>query len=226
MAYDAARQQVVLFGGGDPNPVGDTWTWDGTDWTERSPVHTPSPRWYSNMAFDPAAGRVVLFGGVVGGDYLGDTWTWNGSDWTQRTPAHSPPARWAAPTATNASGDGVVVFGGAGHPPDLLLADTWTWNGTDWTAQTAASIGLSRRSGPAGESIDVAGWGYLPGEQVKLTFSDSVIGGVKLKRVTTDASGAFHAKVRVPAGATPGKQVIRAVGNSSGDIAKQGFTVT
>ncbi len=37
--YDAARSQVELFGGtsnGDAlNAFGDTWTWDGTDWTQR-----------------------------------------------------------------------------------------------------------------------------------------------------------------------------------------------
>src|SRR6266849_8795767 len=32
MAYDAARQQAVLYGGsaGSPNPLGETWVWDGT----------------------------------------------------------------------------------------------------------------------------------------------------------------------------------------------------
>jgi hypothetical protein len=36
MAYDAARSQIVLFGGYslEDGEVGDTWTWDGTDWTQ------------------------------------------------------------------------------------------------------------------------------------------------------------------------------------------------
>ena len=34
MAYDAARGQVVLFGGQDAfSFFGDTWTWDGAAWT-------------------------------------------------------------------------------------------------------------------------------------------------------------------------------------------------
>ena len=37
MAYDAASGQVVLFGGGGHAWLGDTWTWDGTDWTQRTP---------------------------------------------------------------------------------------------------------------------------------------------------------------------------------------------
>ena len=44
MAYDAARNQVVLFGGsgaalpGNLNGVlGDTWVWNGVDWTDMTP---------------------------------------------------------------------------------------------------------------------------------------------------------------------------------------------
>ncbi len=45
MTYDAARGQVVLFGGyRSAHDFGDTWTWDGTDWTQLSPVHSPSAR--------------------------------------------------------------------------------------------------------------------------------------------------------------------------------------
>src|SRR5438445_202414 len=37
MAYDAADHQVVLFGGLNypaDSDLGDTWTWDGTQWTQ------------------------------------------------------------------------------------------------------------------------------------------------------------------------------------------------
>src|SRR3954468_16908234 len=74
MAYDAADGQVVLFGGS----AGRTWTWDGSDWTRRTPLHSPppSPSYYRyGMAYDAANGQVVLFGGVAG-----DTWTWDGTD--------------------------------------------------------------------------------------------------------------------------------------------------
>jgi hypothetical protein len=89
MAYDA-RSQVVLFGGYDENTYfGDTWTWDGTDWTKRTPAHSPSPRFGSGMAYDAARSQVVLFGGYDNVSLLGDTWTWDGTDWTKRTPSHS-----------------------------------------------------------------------------------------------------------------------------------------
>ena len=64
MAYDAARGEVVLFGGRRLRLLDDTWTWDGTDWTERSPRHrSPSARDSMGMAYDAARGEVVMFGG-------------------------------------------------------------------------------------------------------------------------------------------------------------------
>src|SRR5580765_7461768 len=66
MAYDAASNQVVLFGGfilDSPYLLGDTCTWDGTDWTQRFPAHFPSARYYTSMAYDAARGQVVMFGG-------------------------------------------------------------------------------------------------------------------------------------------------------------------
>ena len=39
--------KVVLFGGspsGQGDVVGDTWVWDGTQWTEEHPAHSPPAR--------------------------------------------------------------------------------------------------------------------------------------------------------------------------------------
>jgi pimeloyl-ACP methyl ester carboxylesterase len=78
MAYDAARGQVVLFGGLDINNVllNDTWVWDGTDWTQKSPANSPTPRAQHEMAYDALRGQVVLFGGWDGSGTPNDTWVW------------------------------------------------------------------------------------------------------------------------------------------------------
>src|SRR2546427_652082 len=81
MAYDAARGRVVLFGGsGASGPLGDTWEWDGTSWSQ-VPSSGPSVRSGHAMAYDTVRGHVVLFGGTLGhsGVYFGDTWQWNGT---------------------------------------------------------------------------------------------------------------------------------------------------
>jgi len=87
MAYDAADQRVVLFGGvqGDftnfnPGTVwGDTWLWDGSKWMKMNPTNSPPARWGAMMTYDAAHGQVVLFGGrpdfnLNGSFGLADTW--------------------------------------------------------------------------------------------------------------------------------------------------------
>jgi hypothetical protein len=123
MAYDAATGTVVMFGG-YPKHGGivfaDTWTWDGTNWTQQTPATSPPARAYASMAYDAATGTAVLFGS----DPSADTWTWDGTNWTQQAPATSPPAREAAAMAYDAATGTVVLFSGYGHN---YLSDTWTW---------------------------------------------------------------------------------------------------
>ena len=103
MAYDAATGTVVLFGGIGNGPVtgqeifNDTWTWNGTTWTEQHPASSPGARFDGSMAYDTATGTAVLFGGVFA---PGDTWTWDGTTWTEQAPATRPSAR----------GDGAMAY--------------------------------------------------------------------------------------------------------------------
>jgi hypothetical protein len=141
MVYDEARGRVVLFGGGGPNgQLGDTWTWDGTTWTQLQPATSPSPRSAASLAYDRAHGRVVLFGGVTpvaggGLKHYGDTWSWDGVTWTQLQPATSPPARQLGNMAWDPTGRQVVLYGGHNGAP---MGDTWTWDGSTWTQRISA----------------------------------------------------------------------------------------
>jgi len=83
MDYDAAQGQVVLFGGYNAYTgavLGDTWAWNGTRWTQLIPAASPSARYNSAMAYDPAQGQLVLFGGLdafaSGYPFYNDTWVW------------------------------------------------------------------------------------------------------------------------------------------------------
>src|SRR5262245_50153857 len=58
MAYDRSRGHVVLFGGWDDRWglgtfYGDTWEWDGNQWTQRT-VTGPPPAWGPAMTYDTA----------------------------------------------------------------------------------------------------------------------------------------------------------------------------
>ena len=151
MTYDGVAGNIVLFGGCSNNSdtctyLNDTWTWDGTTWTQQFPAQSPSPR-VANMAYDAATKNVVLFGGTdsYSGGLLGDTWIWNGvaKTWTQQNPSASPAPR-LAPVAYDAATQMVVLFGGGiEHPPGsggTAFGDTWNWNGTAWTQAFPATL--------------------------------------------------------------------------------------
>jgi outer membrane protein OmpA-like peptidoglycan-associated protein len=87
---------MVLFGGENDSLWGDTWTFNGTTWTELLPATSPPARVGASMAYDPATGNAVLFGGYGSGGLLADTWTYS-------------PATPGAPTITAATpGNGQV----------------------------------------------------------------------------------------------------------------------
>jgi hypothetical protein len=163
MAYDAGTGQLVLFGGYDPPGLGgpgflnDTWTWDGTTWTQLHPATSPPARAFASMAYDAGTGQLVLFGGGITGTGLEDTWTWDGTTWTQQSPASSPPALGAASMAYDSSTEQLVLFGGdpsSGPPNDT----TWTWTGSTWIQLNPATS----PSGRTGASMAyVAGTGQL-----------------------------------------------------------------
>lgn len=138
MAYDSKRGVVVLFGGiaekslSNPDPsnsiddevFGDTWEWDGENWTRRA---SPSPKWrYENnewvqydgnyigppprafhtMAYHEERGTVVLYGGYNG---RGGSDTYGLRGW------------------------GGVVF-----------SDAWEWDGERWKPLMTTGIGPVR----------------------------------------------------------------------------------
>jgi RHS repeat-associated protein len=150
MAYDAARQRVVLFGGWDGyTETGDTWEWDGTNWELRATTG-PSPRVLHSMAYDPVRMRTVLFGGRDRNAwiYYTDTWEWDGTAWTLRATTGPGGRENGGMAFCNGR---VMLFGG--YRNTSYLSDTWEWNGSSWT-QRAVS-GPSARSGFAIASSDV-----------------------------------------------------------------------
>jgi galactose oxidase-like protein/Kelch motif protein len=138
LSAGAIRGVVLMGGDGDTGFLGDTWQWNGAQWSQASPAHSPPARWFASAA--TMLGRVVLFGGSIGnsGPYLNDGWQWDGSDWTPQSPAQAPPPRMCAATAI--LNGKLLLFGGA--TTDLsagtVLHDTWVWDGTSWTQQHPA----------------------------------------------------------------------------------------
>lgn len=143
MVYDAARGVIVMFGGrcGSDCALDDTWEYDGTDWTAITTQHVPPARYLHGMAWDATRGETLVFGGRCGTSCrLGDTWAYDGTDWRVLEPLHAPSPRGGSSMAYDAARGTIVVFGGFGCVDESSLEtscfrnDTWSWNGTDWTA--------------------------------------------------------------------------------------------
>jgi uncharacterized protein (TIGR03437 family) len=149
MAYDSAHDQVVLFGGccdANGNPFGDTWVWDGANWTQQFPQTSPPGRVFFAMAYDSAHDQVVLFGGSDASfNLLSDTWTWDGANWSQKTPQTSPSSREFFAMAYDSAHGQSVLFGG-GDANFNVLGETWVWDGSNWTKDSPQTRPPPRQS--------------------------------------------------------------------------------
>lgn len=139
LAYDSARERVVLYGGHDANGdrLGDIWDWDGTEWTDRTESGVaPVARVEHGLVFESDSGTALLFGGERWDDtLLQDTWRWNGTTWREVTPVTYNPSPRESHAIAFDSGRGVAVLFGGWDGVDTL-ADTWEWSAGAWTPVT------------------------------------------------------------------------------------------
>ena len=149
-AYDAARGQVILFGGAAGETIaGDTWAWDGAAWTLVS-MTGPEPRFPNAMVYDAAREVVLLYGGhYVGATEVleyGDLWAWDGAAWRQLEPgAPDPGYRIVSRLVWDPAAARTLMFGGG---DGAFRTDVWAWDGTAWAQWTPE--GAPARSGMSG----------------------------------------------------------------------------
>ncbi|MFW9964070.1 MAG: Kelch repeat-containing protein [Candidatus Sifarchaeia archaeon] len=157
MAYDTARDLVVLFGGMEYLAIdlrlNDTWTYDvDTDtWTEILPATAPSARRAHDMAYDIESDRMIVFGGEDGAS-LNDTWAFNPGTgvWQKMNPASAPPARFAHRMSYDIESDRVILFGGRLYESYNFFYDTWAYDyGSDTWENLTDTIHPSERGVPS-----------------------------------------------------------------------------
>jgi hypothetical protein len=119
---------------GPADPTGtlhsQTWTWDGSRWTEQHPTRAPVD---GQLVATPGADAPpTIFTAKAA------TWTWTGSDWKE-TPGHGTGPSMNGSSAYDVAGFAVydvvdrdVVAYIPRIPSDYRLDDTWTWKGS-WT---------------------------------------------------------------------------------------------
>ncbi len=193
IAFDAGRARTVLYGGAatssfkcfdvgygvkcgaDESDATATYEYDGATWSVKRLAGAPPPRLRASMAWSPALGKLVLFGGrafgTIGritdqalvdphgplfpenlaGDLLGDTWVYDGVSWDRVPTGSPPPPREGAQLVLDAARGVLVLVGG--HAADDLTGESdplaiWEFDGVDWTKKLAA--------GDAGQPASIA----------------------------------------------------------------------
>lgn len=156
MAYDPGSRQVLALGvfSGCGVATG-MFTWNGADWVAAAQgLALPDPSFSYTLTYDEATHQLLALGSThpvnANGTETEESWTWDGQRWTQVHPLHSPPPLADAAAAYDPATRRVIVFGGArvndsGGTSDIV-ADTWAWDGTDWTQLHPAAHPSARAS--------------------------------------------------------------------------------
>ena len=190
MAYDAARQQVILFGGQYASAGNsDTWAWDGNDWSKVS-SGTPQPRWYHAIAYHSGLQKVFMYGGADLSARNDELWAWDGSTWEYKT-EKGPQILFAHSMVYDSNRNKLIVFGGLtdGNPSWAYLNETWEYGLDEGPAlylkptnlnvhrnqDIEIAVNISNASGVIGYRValdlDPSKVTYIPGSATKVGTS-------------------------------------------------------
>jgi hypothetical protein len=150
MVYDAARGEVILFGGDSGPLVCDdgpdvkcyrTWAWDGQSWRVVADSG-PEARSSAKMVYDSRRARVVLFGGHLASGCpsaaCDETWEWDGDTWA-RVATTGPVGRGGHAVAYDPIRERVYMFGGRSSAGECESSGSdycpllWQWDGVAWS---------------------------------------------------------------------------------------------
>jgi hypothetical protein len=158
MAYDPTLKKTVMYGGYFGNDYrNDTWTWNGTAWTEVKSGNGKRPPNRGQMAmwYDPLQKRVIVYGGIGRNNIneritrYSDMWAFTGTEWTKLNVTETPGMRFGAQVGVNPVSGKVLLFGGLRAVPreddptgkvlrQFFANDTWEWDGaaSRWAQKT------------------------------------------------------------------------------------------
>jgi hypothetical protein len=150
LAYDEARQRVVMFGGrGDgtgesPTWLTDVWEWDGTRWYKFTNTGMP-PILHPMAGYDPVRRHVIVGGGAfltaTGGfaRFARTLWEWDGAHWAARDTT-APENYFPGALSTTRNGAIIILGGPPGVNRDGPRAPSrsWIFNGSTWLGREEA----------------------------------------------------------------------------------------
>jgi len=194
-------------------PLGYSKTWEtyrqntmfsdparGARFYDPGAANVPSARGEVAMAFDSGRGVLVAFGGDVGARggagwspaAIDETWEYDptANSWSQKTPATVPPPRLGAAMVYDTVNGVCIMHGGWQKTlaADVVLDDTWAWDGTDWTLLSASGPGPRFHHGMV----------FDPGEGVSLVFGGENPWKTYLQDTWTLALTTYNSRLHAP----------------------------
>ncbi|HEX5062778.1 MAG TPA: DUF4215 domain-containing protein, partial [Kofleriaceae bacterium] len=152
MAWDAKNGVIVLFGGATSgqcntcgnsfnttgDPVNDTWTWNGSNWTQLTPPTTggyiaPAARSTHTMAYDPVNKLILMRGGQCFGNGVScttpdaATYSWDGTGWKNTGASNLGGGLYDGWMAFDTNLGKMVLWRGNS-------GTTYEWSGSGWTS--------------------------------------------------------------------------------------------
>lgn len=141
-AYDAARRQVVLFGGyafdegsNMGTTLADTWTFQGRRWTRHELQSHPEALDNDLMVYDERLHAAVLVGRPAAsqGHAPALTWSWDGTAWTRLPDVPLINAEFIQGFASDrAHGQDVLLTSVSTANGPVVATHTWTFDGRSW----------------------------------------------------------------------------------------------
>ena len=177
MVYDSATDRVIMFGGSTSSGfANDTWAYDpaANTWTELNPSGDAAARARAatSMVYDPATGRVIMFGGMTAPARFSTTpgpTTPTANTWTELSPSGTlPAARGGQSMVYDPASGRVIMFGGSDRRPTAsasLFNDTWAYDPTANTWTELSPVGDRRPHAAA--HVDGLRPGHRPGDHVR-----------------------------------------------------------
>jgi hypothetical protein len=128
MTTDFGNARVLLHGGSSNwsstvPTFTDTWSWDGTDWTQIVTAVQPPPIMSFGMTYDWMRNVPVLFGGEP---LANETWLFAGNTWV-RDVAPGPAAQAGCTLAFDVAAGRIVFFAGNGTTWEYITPPLATW---------------------------------------------------------------------------------------------------
>ena len=190
MAYDGARQAIVLYGGRRGTALlGDTWLFQGGAWRLVPLARTPGPRADVAMTWDGFRKVAVLVGGAgAASPIVNDTWEFDGATWEPVDALGDLPPTTTAVASFDAARRQVLLFGG-----DMQIRGGVVTPAFRALAATAATRSYDGRRFTPLPSLDTTSARSRPAAAFDAARDRLVVqGGLNYEGESLDDSGLFE----------------------------------